>query len=160
MGATTRTVKVKFDGEAKGLDRAAREGERDVDRFAKNTEKTITAAGERASRGFLAAMRRGFGKLPAEGTKTGEQTGKRFGSGMKKWITGEGGGLFHEIGKSGGTVFGSGLLGAIKTPILGPALLGTFAAAVAVAAPAVGAIAGAGIVAGFGAGLAGLGIVF
>lgn len=160
MSATSRTVKVKFDGEARGLDRAAKEGERDVDRFAKNTERSITRAGERASRGFLAAMRRGFGKLPDEGTKTGEQTGKRFGSGMKKWITGEGGGLFKQIGENGGTVFGSGLLGAIKTPILGPALLATFGAAVAVSAPAVGAIAGAGLVAGFGAGLAGLGIVF
>lgn len=161
MGASTsRTVKVKFDGEAKGLDRAAKEGERDVDRFAKNTEKTITQSGEKAARGFLASLRRGFGKVPAEGESAGGKTGKRFGSGLKKWISGEGGGLFKEIGKSGGTVFGSGLLGAIKTPILGPALLGVFGAAVAIAAPAVGAIAGAGIVAGFGAGLAGLGIVF
>lgn len=160
MGATSRTVKVKFDGEARGLERAAKEGERDVDRFAKNTEKTIVASGDRAARGFLASLRRGFGRVPAEGEAAGGKTGKRFGAGLKKWVAGEGGGLFKQIGENGGTVFGSGLLGAIKTPILGPAILAAFGGAVAVAAPAVGAIAGAGIVAGVGAGLAGLGIVF
>jgi hypothetical protein len=52
------------------------------------------------------------------------------------------------------------MLGALKTPVLGPLLVGTLGAAVAVAAPAVGAIAAGGLVTGFGAGLAGLGLVF
>jgi hypothetical protein len=99
-------------------------------------------------------------KAEREFAKAGDKSSRSFGSSVKKWFTGEGGGLFTEIGKSGGTVFGSGLLGALKTPILGPLLVGVIGAAVATAMPAVGAIAGGALVTGFGAGLAGLGIVF
>lgn len=135
MGASTsRTVKVKFDGDAQGLRNASKEGEREVDRFTKSVDKKFR--------------------------KSGDDSGKSFGSSLKKWFTGEGGGLFKEIGKSGGTVFGSGMLGALKTPILGPLLLATVGAVAATVMPAVGAIAGAGLVLGFGAGLAGLGITF
>lgn len=102
-----------------------------------------------------------FGKSTKKGSsKSGTESGKSFGGSLKKWFTGEGGGLFHEVGKSGGTVFGSGLLGALKTPILGPALIGVVGGVVATVMPAIGAIAGSGLVAGFGAGLAGLGIMF
>lgn len=90
----------------------------------------------------------------------GKKAGKGLGSSLKKWFTGDGKNVFKQIGEDGGTVFGSGLLGALKTPVLGPAIIAGIGGAVAIAAPAVGAIAGAGIVAGFGAGLAGLGIVF
>lgn len=92
--------------------------------------------------------------------KAGDESGKSFGSGIKKWFTGSGGGLFSEIGKSGGTVFGSGFLGAIKTPILGPAIAAILGGAILTFLPAVGAVAGAGLVTGIGAGLAGLGIMF
>jgi hypothetical protein len=95
-----------------------------------------------------------------ETDRVGHRSGKSFGAGFKRWFKGEGGGLFAQIGKNGGTVFGSGLLGAIKTPILGPAILATVAGAVATAAPAVGAVVSSGVVAGFGAGLGALGIVF
>jgi len=88
--------------------------------------------------------------------RTGNQTGLGFARGLKKWITGSG----ADLGKQGGTVFGSGFLGALKTPILGPAIAATVATAVATVMPAVGAIAGTGLVAGFGAGIGALGIVF
>lgn len=130
--STTRTVKAKFDGDAKGLIAAAAEGEAVVDRFGKNTERKFNQHGEKASKGFLTSV--------------------------KKWFGGAGG--LKEIGNSGGTVFGSGFLGALKTPVLGPAIVAVLAGAVAVALPAVGAIAASGLVAGFGAGLVGLGIVF
>lgn len=86
----------------------------------------------------------------------GKKAGKSFGSGLKKWLTGSG----ANLGKEGGTVFGSGFLGALKTPILGPAIVGVLTAAVVTVMPAVGAIAGGALVAGFGAGLIGLGVVF
>ncbi|TDD26545.1 hypothetical protein E1218_13095 [Kribbella turkmenica] len=95
-------------------------------------------------------------KVADDFEKEGDRSGKGFGRGLKKWVTGGGKGLGGDFG----TVFGSGFLGAVKTPILGPALVATIGGAVAVAAPAVGAIAGAGVVAGFGAGIAGLGLVF
>lgn len=95
-------------------------------------------------------------KVADDFEKEGNRSGKGFGSGLKKWVTGGGKG----IGSDFGTVFGSGFLGAVKTPILGPALIAALGGAVAVAAPAVGAIAASGITAGFGAGLAGLGVVF
>jgi hypothetical protein len=90
----------------------------------------------------------------------GKKAGKGLGASLKKWFSGDGKGVFKQIGEDGSSVFGSGFLGALKTPILGPAIVGVLGAAVAVAAPAVGAVAAGGIVAGFGAGLAGLGLVF
>ncbi len=98
--------------------------------------------------------------LAGDFDKEGNRAGKGFGSGLKKWFTGDGQGLFNEVGKSGGTFFGSGLLGALKTPILGPALVAAVGAAAATVMPAVGAIAGGALVTGFGAGIAGLGLVF
>ena len=134
MASTSRTVKVKFDGDAKGLQRATKDGEREVDRFGKSIDKSFGKSGENAS--------------------------KSFGASLKKWFKGDGAGLFTEIGKSGGTVFGSGLLGALKTPILGPAIMAAFAGIAATVMPAAGALAAGGLVLGFGGGLAALGLVF
>lgn len=110
-------------------------------------------AGDEAGHSFNTRSKRWF-------SRSGDDAGKGFGKSVKKWFTGEGGGLFTEIGKSGGTVFGSGFLGALKTPILGPLITATLAAVVLTTLPAIGAIAGGAMVAGFGAGIAGLGIVF
>lgn len=88
--------------------------------------------------------------------KAGDDSGRGFTAGLKKWVTGDGKGL----GSSFGTVFGSGFLGALKTPILGPALIAILTAAVVTAAPAVGAVAGGAFVTGFGGGLAALALVF
>lgn len=131
MASSTRTVNVKFDGDAKGLAKAAKDGEREVDRFSKSVDKKFS--------------------------KSGDDSGKGFAAGLKKWFSPS---ALGKTGKEGGTVFGSGFLGAIKTPVLGPAILAALAGAVAVALPAVGAIAASGLVLGFGAGLAGLGLVF
>ncbi|MFC5268470.1 hypothetical protein ACFPJ1_40730 [Kribbella qitaiheensis] len=119
----------------------------------KTASSEFAKAGAEASESFDKETKKRF-------PKSGDESGKSFGSGFKKWLRGEGGGLFAEIGKSGGSVFGSGFLGALKTPVLGPLLIAALTAAVAVALPAVGAIAASGLVAGFGAGLAGLGILF
>lgn len=103
--------------------------------------------------GISDKIRRGF-------KKAGDDSSKSFGSSVKRWFSGEGGGLFAEVGKSGGTVFGSGLLGALKTPILGPLITGALLATVATVMPAIGAVAAGGLVTAFAAGLAGLGIAF
>lgn len=92
--------------------------------------------------------------------KAGNDSGKSFGSGLKKWLTGSGTSIFKEFGQNSSRGIMGALMGALKTPVLGPVLLTTLLAAVAIAAPAAGAVAGAGLVAGIGAGLAGLGIVF
>src|SRR5690349_3073851 len=94
--------------------------------------------------------------LDAEGKKAG----KSLGSGLKRWFTGDGKSIFKQVGQDGGTVFGSGLAGALKTPVLGPALIAGVGGAVATALPVVGSMAAAGIVAGFGVGLGALGLVF
>src|ERR1700754_3641904 len=120
MSSTDRTMKAKFDGDVSGLARAAREGEREIDRMTKSVDKKFRDSGDRS--------------------------GKTFGAQLKKWLGGAGG--LAEVGRSGGTVFGSGFLGALKTPVLGPAIAGALTAAVAVAAPAVGAVAAGAIVAG------------
>jgi len=92
--------------------------------------------------------------------KVGNDSGKSFGAGFKKWLTGSGEAIFQESGRSGGRGILGALMGALKTPVLGPILLTTLLSAVAVAAPAAGAVAGGALVAGIGAGLAGLGIMF
>ena len=134
MASSTRTVNVKFDGDAKGLQRAAKDGEREVDRFGKSIDKKFR--------------------------DSGDKSGKSFGAGLKKWFSPAALSDLKKSGEYGGTLFGSGLAGALKTPVLGPALIGAALAVVATAAPAAGAIVAGGLVAGFGAGLAGLGIVF
>lgn len=88
----------------------------------------------------------------------GRNVGQKFVSGLRKWITGKGGAA--DVGKTGGTVFGSGFLGVLKTPILGPAVIAILTAAVLTALPAVGAVAGGAFVTAFGAGLAALPIIF
>ncbi|GAA2817503.1 hypothetical protein [Kribbella solani] len=130
----SRTVKAKFDGDSSGLARAARDGEKEIDRFTKNVDKKYR--------------------------KSGDDSGKGFINGLKKWFSPSALGDLKKSGEFGGSVFGSGLLGALKTPVLGPAILGVVGATVATVMPAVGAIAGTGLVAGFGAGIAGLGLVF
>ena len=88
----------------------------------------------------------------------GKKAGKGFSSNLKKWLTGSGG--MGEAGRAGGTVFGSGFLGVIKTPILGPAVVAAITAGVVTVMPAVGAVAAGALVTGFGAGLGVLGLVF
>jgi len=92
--------------------------------------------------------------------KAGEDSGRSFGAGFKKWLTGRGGKDLNDAGKKGGEAASSGLIGVFKTPVIGPIIIAALAVAVATAMPAVGALAAGGLVSAFGAGLAGLGIVF
>lgn len=89
----------------------------------------------------------------------GKKGGKRLGAGILHWFTGAGKD-FEKAGRLGGEAVSSGLIGTLKTPVIGPVLAATLTAAVVAVAPFVGAVAAGGIVAGFGAGLAGLGAVF
>jgi len=110
--------------------------------------------------GTLARIGQAFRKISKDADDSGKKTGQGFGSGFQKWFSGSGVGLLGQLGRGGGSVFGSGILGALRTPVLGPLLIGAVGAAAAVAMPVVGAIAATGLVTAFGAGLAGLGIVF
>lgn len=92
--------------------------------------------------------------------ESGSESGRAFGSGFKKWMVGDGQRVFGEGGKGAGTVFGSGFLGVLKTPVLGPAVVATLGAAFVTVMPAIGAVAAGGLITGFGAGLAGLALVF
>ncbi len=102
----------------------------------------------------LAAAERAVKKFE----EAGQKSGKSFGSGFRKWLTGNGGA--GDMGKSSGTVFGSGFLGVLKTPVLGPLVIAALTAVFLTAMPAVGAVAGGAFVTGFGGGLAALGLVF
>jgi hypothetical protein len=92
--------------------------------------------------------------------KAGNDSGKSFGSGLKKWFAGDGSNVFTELGKNSGNGIIGGLTGALKTPIIGPLLAAVLLSAVSTVLPAVGAVAGGALVTGFGAGIAGLGLVF
>jgi hypothetical protein len=127
MGATSRTLTAKFDGDVTGLAGAVKKGDRIIHRF---------------------------------GADSAKRFGDGFGGGFQRWLRGDGTKMFGSAGQFGGSVFGSGLLGALKTPVLGPILVGVLAATVATVMPAVGAVAAGALVTGFGGGLAALGIVF
>jgi hypothetical protein len=123
MAAASRTDRVKFDGDTKGLAVAARQGERIVDRFADNASRQVTS---------------------------------RF----RTWFTGRGADESNSIGRFFGRTFGTGLLSGFTVPVLGPQMLLVLLAVVAAVGPLVGAALAASIVLAFGAGLAGLGLVF
>lgn len=92
--------------------------------------------------------------------KAGNDSGKGFGAGLKRWFTGDGANVFKELGaNSGRGIFGA-LMGALKTPVIGPIVAAAIISAIATALPAVGAVAAGIIVTAFGGGLAGLGIAF
>lgn len=134
MTDSSRTIRLKLDADAKGILKATKDAERDIDRMTKSVDKKFR--------------------------KSGEDSGRAFTSGLKKWFSPRALGDLKKAGEFGGTLFGSGLLGALKTPVIGPAILAAAVAAAATAAPAAGAIVAGGVVAGFGAGLAALGITF
>lgn len=123
MANTQRTIRVKFDGDAKDLAAATKVAETAVKNF-----------GDRSGRGFTSSFR--------------------------KWFSAGGLREMQKAGEFGGSVFGSGLLGALKTPVIGPLLTAALLGTVAVVMPAVGAVAAGGLVGAFGAGLVGLGLVF
>lgn len=89
-----------------------------------------------------------------------KKSGKGVLGALKKSFDLGGGSIFKQVGENAGNGILGGITGALKTPVIGPALIAGVGGALAVALPEVGAIAGAGIVAGFGLGLIGLGSVF
>lgn len=132
---TSRKIDVKFDGDAKGLLAAAAEGEAIVGRFGKSVDKKFNKSGDDSGKSFIKSLLRWFSP-----TALGKD--------------------LQKAGEEGGSIFSSGIQGVLKTPVVGPAIAAALVGAVAVAMPAVGAVAASGLVLAFGAGLAGLGIVF
>jgi hypothetical protein len=141
VGELVAALDVDDDGFVRGMRKAETE-------FKASGRRIETQAGATAD---------GVGR---EFSKGGDKAGRSFGSTLKHWFTGSGSKDMQTSGSFGASVFGSGFLGALKTPVLGPAIAAILLAAVATALPAVGAVAAGGLVTGFGAGLAGLGIVF
>lgn len=118
-------------------------------------EKALKTAGAKAGKSFSTEASKTVGKDKTF-EKEGDKAGSRFGAGLRKWLTGNG----ANLGKAGGSVFGSGFLGALKTPVIGPAIIAILTGAVLIAMPAVGAVAAGAFVTAFGAGLTALGVVF
>jgi hypothetical protein len=101
-----------------------------------------------------------FGKSFGDGLdKEGGKSTKRFGATLRHWLTGAGKD-FEKAGRTSGDLFSSGLSGTLKTPVVGPIVAAALIAAVEAAAIPAGALLGTGIVTGFGAGIAGLGLKF
>lgn len=132
---TSRKIEVKFDGDAKGLIAAAAEGEAVVGRFGKSVDKNFRKSGDDSGKSFIKSLLRWFSP-----TALGKD--------------------LQKAGEEGGSIFSSGIQGVLKTPVVGPAIAAALVGAVAIAMPAIGAVAASGLVLAFGAGLAGLGIVF
>ncbi|MFF0268665.1 hypothetical protein [Kribbella sp. NPDC004536] len=78
---------------------------------------------------------------------------------IARWL-GAGAKDFEKAGQEGGELFSSGLQGALKTPVVGPALIAGIIATVEAAAVPAGAVVASGLVAGAGAGLSAIGLKF
>lgn len=156
FGGIKRNAKGQF---AKAGDEASKAFTESTRRGSKDTESEYGKSGERSGNSFLSSVKKWFGRAESEGKSSGDKSGKGFGASIQKWFTGDGSKLFGKGGQIGGEAFSSGFTGILKTPILGPAVAGILAVVLATVMPAVGAIAGGALVAGFGAGIAGLGIV-
>lgn len=108
----------------------------------------------------VAAAERAVKKFEDAGSKSGKGFVSKLGSTLKKWVSGDGTSVFKQLGQNVGGGFLASLAGALKTPIIGPILaVALLAAVTSVAVPAGAALAG-GVVAGFGTGIAALGLKF
>lgn len=101
--------------------------------------------------------------LVEDSEKIGRDAGKRFAGGFTNFIEKDATNNFRAtselVGRSFAGGIGNGLQAALRSSA-GPLILGVLLAAVATAAPAIGAVLAGGIVAAFGAGIAGLAIGF
>lgn len=94
------------------------------------------------------------------GSRAGQQSGQSFMSGLADWVQQHGYGVLQFLGGNGGRSFVAGLSEVLSTPVLGPIIIGAFAALAGTALVAVGATLADAVVLGFGSGLAGIGIAF
>lgn len=149
----------KIGRDAKG--RFAKAGDDAGAAFGKSASRGMGKGGEDGAKSFGSTVKKWFdgsgSKLFGKG---GEDSLKSFGSTAKKWFAGDGTKLFGKGGQVTGDSFKNGLGGILKAPVIGPMFTAALAGAAAVAAPAAGAVAASGIVLGFGAGIAGLGVLF
>ena len=136
-----RTVRVRLDADVDGFVAGMAKAEAAVDGVVKTSEGRTR-------------------RIPEAFDKSGDESGKSFGRSFRKWLTNDGKSLFTDGGRGAGTVFGSGFLGVLKTPVLGPAVTATLGAAFVTVMPAIGAAAAAGLITGVGGGLAGMGLLF
>lgn len=162
LGRSSETVNRSVDGMSKTMGKASRVTDQHANalgrlRVAQQRLAEAQKAGKNGSalagaEESVAAAERAVKKFE----EAGQKSGRSFGAGLKKWLTGSG----SDLGKQGGTVFGSGFLGALKAPVLGPAIVAILTAAMLTALPAVGAVAAGAFVSAFGVGLGALGAVF
>lgn len=112
---------------------------------AKDLGKILDHEGRNSGKGFLASLK---------------SVGKEVPHVVKGWFSGNGSGVFKQLGENVGGGFMASFLGVLKTPVIGPAIAATLAAAVVGVAVPAGAVLAGGVVAGFSAGIAALGLVF
>lgn len=127
MASQSRTIRVRFDGNADGLSKAAERGTKAVEKFQEN--------------------------LPDIGKKSGSGFSDKFMGGLKDGIGKAVPGFLSEFGSS----FTGGLKGVISSPVIGPIVIAALVGVAALLAPVAATVIGGAIVAGFGAGLVGLG---
>jgi hypothetical protein len=92
--------------------------------------------------------------------KFADNSARTFTSRFRSWFTGRGADDANTVGRFFARTFGTGVLSGLSVPVFGPVFAGALLGIVAVAAPVIGAALASGVVLAFGAGLAGLGIVF
>ncbi|WP_188193447.1 hypothetical protein [Nonomuraea sp. SYSU D8015] len=129
MASPSRTIRVRFDGNADGLAKAARDGADSIKKFQDDLPDIGVKGGRGFSGSFMDAVKAGFkASVP------------------------------NFISEFGST-FTSGLKGVISSPVIGPIIIAALAGVAVMVAPAAATFIGGAIVAGVGAGLVGLGVL-
>ncbi|HEY3559665.1 MAG TPA: hypothetical protein VGL05_19485 [Kribbella sp.] len=169
LTVAAKKVNVAAEEQSKAIDKASKSADSHANaigrlrvaqlRLAQAQQKSnpVALAGAEES---VKSAERAVKKLEKAAEDSGRSFGARFGAGVKRWFVGDGTSVLKQLGQNTGNGFLASLMGALKTPVIGPALLVALIAAATAAAGPVGAVLAGGIVTAFGAGLGALGLVF
>jgi hypothetical protein len=126
------------------------------DRLMAAASRTVRVKFDGDTTGLAVAARNGERIVDRFADKASRQVTSRF----RTWFTGQGANESNTVGRFFARTFGTGLLSGFSVPTFGPLFLAAMLAVVVTVAPVIGAALAAGIVLAFGAGIAGLGLVF
>jgi len=101
-----------------------------------------------------------FRRLARDADEAGADSGRGYGAGLRRWFKNDGPRFFRAIGRETGGHIGGAIASSFIEPGYNLALFAALAAVMATVGPGVGAVLAGGVIAGAGAGLAGLGLVF
>jgi phage-related protein len=126
-----RTIKIRFDGTATGLQKAAKVASKELDKFGQDAKRSMGDAGDSSGGSFFRRFQRKVSGLAVNGMVS---VASAMGSGLARGVQ--------------------------ANPWIGAAIVAALAAVVVVTMPALGSLMAGALITGFGAAIGGIGLVF